>query len=245
MSVSAQELLCKLLNNDRTTSSSPTSPDLLGSNVTMVTLVVYLHNYLLIPKVIPELVKKKKEHHPIPGIQFLTPQKVVRDTTSAQGILKDLKDNGYTLSTAEWEECLNDKHKKEPSYYKVRFNFYRSELLPEGFEEKKEFEEALKSILRAAFWSVRGYNNHFFKDQKETSQRMVSLNFNGRLPLCEEEEVFDSETQSMKLIVGEPIMVWPKNELGKPKKTGGKVPLAPAKRIEIVENKVRVVSSKT
>lgn len=237
MSTSPQALI-DLLNSF----APPPSPEMLGTHVPMVMLVVYLHNYLLIPEIIQQLAEKEKIQYPSKGIQFLTPKKGVRETT-VQGILQDLRVCGYLLDTAGWEECLDDKHNKNP-YYKVKFNFYRSELLPEGFEEKRELKEALQSVTEAAFWSIRGYNNPYFEDHKKTSQRMVSLNFGGRLPLFEEKGVFDSETQSMRLHVGEPKMVWPRNGRGgKPDKTGDKIPLAlaPAQKLVIMNNQIQVV----
>lgn len=81
---------------------------------------------------------------------------------------------------------------------------------------KKQFRiiKELEKLLAQAFWNITVYLNPYYRGGREIpSAHYMSINLNGPNPRYQD---------------GQLRMVWPKNNVGKPDKSGDKVPLKPS-----------------
>ncbi|PJA89673.1 MAG: hypothetical protein CO137_03055 [Candidatus Magasanikbacteria bacterium CG_4_9_14_3_um_filter_32_9] len=220
------QTLINFLNNSSTTSS----PDLLGPNIPHVLLVLRVTKSKLIPKKIPRGIRKiytTKTN----GREFIKPGKIGCANIDAQPILEGLGMSGYKLIGACWEERKDLGGKL---YYLIKFTF----VLPnhEGVEENSTLKREVEKMIVSALWRVRAFINPFYEEnQIIEGRRSISINLDGRKPLRHEEHKKGKDN----FVVGEPVMVQLKDEYGE--LLEDKIPVSPARKLVIVNNKIQIV----
>lgn len=145
------------------------------------------------------------------GIQYIEPTHDV----SGKEIVDQLRSAGYYLYDGTVQQ-RPDKHNL--AYYTVRYLFGSQKAnnpvaSHEGGFDPELAQQGLKELLEKNLWRVRVFLNPYFRDNKPTREKAVSVNFEVRKPL------FEGTT-------GRRVAVWARNDQGQ-KLGDAPIPLAP------------------
>ncbi len=143
------------------------------------------------------------------------------DGVSLLEFLGNLRDSGYELVSALYQERLNGDRTTYPC---VRYVFCRREraVAEERFAKVKELALAeLEKMCRETMWRVRAFVMPYFKDGKEIAhEKVMSVNLEHRQPLLGPD--------------GKPLLVWKRGE--RREKVGNEPPpLQPKLRLGIID----------
>lgn len=203
---------------------------LISSSVRMIALQFSFSNPDVVPEAVKELPAETQEER-VTRKSRATGTLVVEPVhnVSIFDFLGDLDTAGYQLVDALYKERIDDHDR---SFYMTRFIFVRQEhvqMSPEFQRQQAAVYAALHSIVLAAMWRVRVFNNPFYQKGEEVpGVRMLSINMEGRSPLFQPD--------------GQPILVCAKDPA-----TGRKIrpaqPIKASKRLAIIDNSVSVVDA--
>lgn len=108
------------------------------------------------------------------------------------------------------------KREFSPGGYMAQFVFCARQYAtpsPQFALRRPEIYKGLRTLCAESLWSVYAYSNPYFEDGIQVVRVCsTSITCINRMPLIEK---------------GQSVMVWPRNEAGKPRKSGAKIPLGP------------------
>lgn len=187
----------------------------LDQTVRLVSMQFSFSNFRFVPesvRMVPdeEAWQAEARKNTTAGVEFLKPT----ENCSALSFANDLKHLGYEMVDAFAMKRWKEHH---VPYAMVRFVFAAKKYVKISDEfraKRKAIEADLIKMCSDAMWRVRAYNNPYFLNGDETSERALSINMEVRQPLyLPDGRPIKARRKEGGVAVGNPIPLHPDHKL--------------------------------